>query len=116
MNVIQELVLPAGNEKPDFEHGSIYFIGTATVIIRYAGFTILTDPNFLHKGDQVKLGYGLRSTRRTSPAINIEDLPPIDFVILSHMHGDHFDRVAAQKLGKNLPIITNGFAAEALRK
>ena len=50
MNVIQELVLPAGNEKPDFEHGSIYFVGTATVIIRYAGFTILTDPNFLHAG------------------------------------------------------------------
>ena len=27
----------------------VEFIGTATVIIRYGGFTILTDPNFLHR-------------------------------------------------------------------
>ena len=32
MNVIQELILPAGDEKPDFEHGSIFFIGTATLL------------------------------------------------------------------------------------
>jgi L-ascorbate metabolism protein UlaG (beta-lactamase superfamily) len=35
----------------DFSAGSIFFVGTATVILRYAGFTILTDPNFLHAGD-----------------------------------------------------------------
>ena len=28
--------------------GSIFFIGNATVLIRYAGFTILTDPTFIH--------------------------------------------------------------------
>jgi hypothetical protein len=33
-------------ETADFERGSIFFIGTATVILRYAGFTILTDPIF----------------------------------------------------------------------
>jgi hypothetical protein len=27
--------------------GSIFFVGNATVILSYAGFTILTDPNFL---------------------------------------------------------------------
>ena len=30
--------------------GSIFFVGNATVILSYAGFTILTDPNFLHRG------------------------------------------------------------------
>ncbi len=30
--------------------GSIYFVGTATTIIRFGGLTLLTDPNFLHKG------------------------------------------------------------------
>ena len=35
------------------------------MILRYGGFTILTDPNFLHKGDHVHLGYGLRSERLT---------------------------------------------------
>src|SRR3712207_7989398 len=82
------LVLPRRNEDPDFGNGSIFFVGTATVLLRYAGFTILTDPNFLHRGDHVHLGYGLISRRQTNPAVEIEDLPPLDFVLLSHMHGD----------------------------
>jgi L-ascorbate metabolism protein UlaG (beta-lactamase superfamily) len=98
----------------DLGSGSIFFVGTATVIIRYAGFTILTDPNFLHAGDHVHLGYGLHSQRRTNPAIEIEDLPPLDLVLLSHLHGDHFDRVAEEKLDKTLPIITTPHAARYL--
>lgn len=59
MNSTQELVLPAEQEQPDFRKGSIFFVGTATVILRYAGFTILTDPNFLRQGYQVHLGHGI---------------------------------------------------------
>jgi hypothetical protein len=60
------LLLPRRNENPDFGSGSIFFVGNATVLIRCAGFTILTDPNFLHAGDHVHLGYGLTSPRSTS--------------------------------------------------
>ena len=108
------LVLPRRNEEPDFGAGSVYFVGTATVVIRYAGFTILTDPNFLHRGDHVHLGYGLISRRLTDPAVEIEDLPPIDFVLLSHLHGDHFDRVAERKLNKATPIISTRHAVAYL--
>jgi len=86
------------------------------VLIRYQGFTILTDPNFLHKGEKVHLGYGLTSTRLTDPAIDLDKLPPIDLVVLSHMHEDHFDRFVQTHLDKNLPIITTKEAAEALKK
>ncbi|MDQ6933245.1 MAG: MBL fold metallo-hydrolase [Candidatus Eremiobacteraeota bacterium] len=95
--------------------GSIVFIGTATTLIRYAGFTILTDPNFIHAGDHVHIGYGLRAKRLTNPAIEIEDLPPLDCVVLSHFHGDHFDQVAQARLDKSLPIVTTRHAAGALR-
>ena len=78
------------------------------------GFTILTDPNFLHKGEQVHLGYGLRSTRRTNPAIAFEQLPPVDLVILSHMHEDHFDKLVQERLDRSLPIVTTGHASAAL--
>lgn len=98
----------------DGKTGSIFFIGTATTLIRYGGFTILTDPNFLHKGEQVRLGYGLRATRRTDPALDIEALPPIDLVVLSHLHEDHFDRVAERDLDRRLPIVTTNQAAKAL--
>src|SRR5829696_2579883 len=97
-----ELVLPGGFGAPDLRRGSIFFVGTATVLVRYGGFTLLTDPNFLHAGDHVHLGYGLRSRRLTNPAVEIEDLPPLDLVVLSHLHGDHFDRVAEEKLDKTL--------------
>jgi L-ascorbate metabolism protein UlaG (beta-lactamase superfamily) len=115
MNRERELTL-AGGGQADFGEGSVFFIGTATVIIRYAGFTILTDPNFLHKGEYVKLGYGLRSRRRTNPAMQIEDLPPLDLVVLSHMHDDHFDRVAYKKLSKTVPIVSTKHAVAALEK
>ena len=116
MDSARELVLPTDGESTDFETGSLFFIGNATVILRYAGFTILTDPNFLHQGEHVHLGYGVRSARRTNPALELENLPPIDAIVLSHMHEDHFDRVVEQKLDRELPIVTTRHAAAKLRK
>src|SRR5215211_3862399 len=95
--------------------GSLRFIGTATVLLRVAGFRILTDPNFLHKGERARLGYGLRSTRRTNPAIEIDQLPPLDLILLSHLHDDHFDRVAERRLPRETPLISTEHAAGALR-
>jgi L-ascorbate metabolism protein UlaG (beta-lactamase superfamily) len=99
---------------PTLSPGSIDFIGNATVLIRHAGFRILTDPNFVHRGEEIPLGYGLTTTRLTDPAMEIDDLPPIDLVILSHYHADHFDRVAEDRLDRSLPIITTPEAAEKL--
>jgi L-ascorbate metabolism protein UlaG (beta-lactamase superfamily) len=98
----------------DLTRGSILFVGTATVLIRYAGFTVLTDPNFLHRGEYVRLGYGLRSRRLTDPALDVDGLPPLDLVVLSHLHEDHWDRVAEARLPRSLPIATTPHAAEAL--
>lgn len=58
----------------DARAGGLHFIGTATTLIRYAGFTVLTDPNFLHRGERVYLGKGRCTTRRTDPATGIGDL------------------------------------------
>jgi L-ascorbate metabolism protein UlaG (beta-lactamase superfamily) len=96
--------------------GTVQFIGTATVLIRYQGLTILTDPNFLHKGDHVHLGYGLTSQRQTNPAIEFDKLPPIDLVILSHMHEDHFDKLVQERLDRNTPIVSTREASEALKR
>ena len=42
------------------------FIGTATVLLKCTGFTILTDPNFIHCHEQVDIGYGMHATRDRS--------------------------------------------------
>jgi len=113
---VASLKLPAGAAPVDGQAGgSVQFIGTATVLIRYQGFTILTDPNFLHKGDRVHLGYGITSERLTNPALNLEQLPPIDLVILSHLHEDHFDKLVQEKLDRNTPIVTTVAAAKQLK-
>jgi L-ascorbate metabolism protein UlaG (beta-lactamase superfamily) len=106
----------SGSGAPTAASGTVQFIGTATVLIRYQGFTILTDPNFLHKGDHVHLGYGLTAERLTNPAIELDKLPPIDLVVLSHMHEDHFDKLVQEKLPKDTPIVTTKEAAAALDK
>jgi L-ascorbate metabolism protein UlaG (beta-lactamase superfamily) len=111
------LQIDSTNTEPvNDRQGSVFFIGTATVILKLGGFTILTDPNFLHAGDHVHLGYGLTSERLTEPALDIDQLPPIDFCVLSHYHGDHFDRIAEEKLRKDLPIITTEHAADELKE
>lgn len=111
------LVLPAdGAPVADPGAGTVQFIGTATVIIRFQGFTILTDPNFLHQGGHVHLGYGLTSERLTNPAIRFEELPPIDLVVLSHFHGDHFDHLVREKLNRATPIVTTKEGSERLKR
>lgn len=103
------------SETADFNEGDIYFIGNATTLIRFCGFTILTDPAFLHKGEHVDLGHGIWAKREVEPACQIADLPPIDLVVLSHYHGDHFDDVSARELDKKLPIISTADAVGKLR-
>jgi L-ascorbate metabolism protein UlaG (beta-lactamase superfamily) len=92
------------------------FIGTATTLIRLGGFTVLTDPNFLHRGQRAYLGKGLWSKRLTEPAMQPEDLPPLDAVVLSHLHGDHFDRVSRAGLDRTPPVLTTPRAAARLSR
>ncbi len=114
MNAENRIKLPSTGEAPDLKTGSIFFIGNATVLIRYAGFTILTDPTFVHMHEKVPVGYGMHATRLTNPAVDISDLPALDLVLLSHFHGDHFDQVAERELDKMLPIVTTPEAAGEL--
>jgi len=108
------MTLTADGPAPDLSTGSIFFIGNATVLLRYAGFTLLTDPTFIHMHEQVPLGYGLHTTRLTNPAIEIRELPPLDLIVLSHFHGDHFDQVAERELEKSVPIVTTPEAVHEL--
>jgi L-ascorbate metabolism protein UlaG (beta-lactamase superfamily) len=95
---------------------SLQYIGTATMLLNLGPFTVLTDPNFLHRGQRAYLGYGIVSKRLTEPAITVDHVPPLDAILLSHMHGDHWDRVAKRGLPRHVPIITTSKAAKALRR
>lgn len=95
---------------------TLEFIGTATTILRLGPFTLLTDPNFLHRGQRAYLGKGLFSRRLTEPSLQPAELPALDAVLLSHLHGDHFDRVARRELDRGLPVLTTPAAERRLRR
>jgi L-ascorbate metabolism protein UlaG (beta-lactamase superfamily) len=102
---------------PDLEgRADVRFVGTATTLIELGGFRVLTDPNFLHAGQFAYLGYGLVSRRRTEPAMQPADLPTLDLVLLSHLHGDHFDRIARRGLDPSVRLATTEQAARKLRR
>ena len=110
-----ELVLEGTAPRAD---GSVRvtWVGNATVLLELDGFRVLTDPNFLHQGDHAKLGGGLRSRRLHDPAFELRELLPVDLVVLSHHHGDHWDEVADREVPKDVPIVTTAHAARKLDK
>lgn len=98
----------------DADDVTMTFGGNATMLLRIGGFTLLTDPSFVRRGARVHLGYGLRTRRLTDPALQPEDLPPLDAIVLSHLHGDHWDDIATDGLDKATPLVTTREAARTL--
>ncbi|MBJ7324219.1 MAG: MBL fold metallo-hydrolase [Rhodococcus sp.] len=96
--------------------GTFTFIGNATALISFGDITLLTDPNFLHAGQYAYLGHGLVSKRLREPAMDIDELPRVDAVLLSHMHGDHWDRRTEAHLDPGTPIITTAHATKRLQR
>jgi L-ascorbate metabolism protein UlaG (beta-lactamase superfamily) len=94
---------------------TLEFVGTATTLLRLGPHTLLTDPDFRPQGRRAYLGKGLFSRRLTEPALQPEDLPRLAGVLLSHLHGDHFDSVARHRLERDLPVLTTPAASRKLR-
>ncbi|MFI0168394.1 MBL fold metallo-hydrolase [Streptomyces sp. NPDC017095] len=107
--------MPSTDALPEDDTLDLHFIGNATVLMRYGPLTLLTDPNFLHRGEYAHLGYGLVSRRLTEPAVDPRDLPRIDSIVLSHLHGDHWDRRARRSLDHTIPVLSTPHAARRLR-
>ncbi len=74
------------------------WLGHSTVLLSIDGFTVLTDPVF---SQRVGLNLGpftLGIKRLVQPAVDFSELPPIDLVLLSHAHMDHFDLPSLRQL------------------
>lgn len=79
---------------------SVTWVGHATSLLEHDGVTYLTDPQWSdHAGPGGRIG----PERFQPPGVPIDALPPIDFVVLSHNHYDHFDLPTLQKLAERRP-------------
>ncbi|KAJ5623309.1 hypothetical protein N7490_011914 [Penicillium lividum] len=77
----------------------ITHIGTATAIFELDGVNFLTDPFFSPAGSTWDVGGGLILKNTETPALGLENLPPIDAILLSHEdHVDNLDELGRQLL------------------
>ncbi|MFI8322874.1 MBL fold metallo-hydrolase [Streptomyces sp. NPDC085529] len=92
---------------------TVTYVGTATLLLRVGGLTILTDPAF----DPAPAEYpGARPLRRTAgPALTPAELPPLDLVLLSHdQHADNLDVSGREVLAGAPLVLTTPEAADRL--
>lgn len=77
---------------------NITFIGTATAVLEIDGINILTDPFFSPAGRVWDLGIATLKVSN-DPGLQMNQLPPIDAVLLSHEdHPDNLDDFGRQLL------------------
>lgn len=74
----------------------VTWIGHATFLIQYRNTTILTDPVFSDRASPVSFA---GPKRVLPPALAIDELPPVDIVLVSHNHYDHLDTATVRALG-----------------
>jgi L-ascorbate metabolism protein UlaG (beta-lactamase superfamily) len=67
------------------------WLGHSTVLLNFYGLHVITDPVLFRRvGVDLRLGT-VGPKRFVAPALSVHQLPPIDVVLLSHAHMDHFD-------------------------
>jgi L-ascorbate metabolism protein UlaG (beta-lactamase superfamily) len=76
----------------------VTYINHASFLIQMNGLNILTDPIWSEYAGP----FGKFGVKRTIyPGLNIEQLPKIDFILISHSHYDHLDLPSIEALTKN---------------
>jgi L-ascorbate metabolism protein UlaG (beta-lactamase superfamily) len=70
----------------------ITFIGHSGFFIQIGGMNLVIDPNFARWLIVLK--------RQRRPGIRLRDLPPIDYVLVSHAHFDHLHRPSLRAIAR----------------
>jgi L-ascorbate metabolism protein UlaG (beta-lactamase superfamily) len=88
------------------DRSSIAWLGHSTTLVELDGVRLLTDP--LLRGRAAHL-------RRTAPDLDAA-LPPIDAVLISHIHWDHLDVPSLVLLGRDVPVLVPRGAGKLLTR
>ena len=95
--ILKALITPRTGEhqkpvfpKLKFGQVAITWIGHASFLIQFTDLNVLIDPNFAN------WLFLLKRIKRSG--FRISDLPPIDLVLLTHAHFDHFHKPTLRKL------------------
>ena len=88
--------------KDNSNNDYIAWIGHATFLIKLGNTSIITDPFFSNNAGPLIFG----PKRYVPPAINLEDIPEIDLMLITHNHYDHLDLETIRKFPfKNAKVL-----------
>ena len=82
---------------------TLAWIGHSTVLINFYGVKILTDPVLYEKIGLYFLGMTFGPQRYSAPALEIDEIPKPDLILLSHAHMDHMDYHTLMSLTNKFP-------------
>lgn len=82
------------------------WLGHSTVLLNFFGITILTDPVLFGRIGIRLPFFTIGPKRLTQPALAVEELPPIDLILLSHAHFDHLDWRTLRQFNSDTQVIT----------
>lgn len=88
-------VEPLHSVMPD-EYTKVSWLGHSTLLLEMDGKRLLLDPMFSQTPSPFSSIGGKRYSKKLP--LELEELPPIDVVILSHDHYDHLDHRSIKKL------------------
>jgi L-ascorbate metabolism protein UlaG (beta-lactamase superfamily) len=95
---------------------TVAWIGHATVLINFYGTWLLTDPALRsHVGVQLA-GLTIGPRRIVSPALSIDELPPLDAVLVSHAHMDHCDLGTLRRLPRKIDAVVQKGNRDLVRR
>jgi N-acyl-phosphatidylethanolamine-hydrolysing phospholipase D len=80
------------------QDATVTWIGHSTLLVQLDGVNFLTDPNWAGRSGPFSGLVGVR--RFTPPPMRLEELPRIDFVLVSHDHYDHLDEPTVRRLAE----------------
>jgi L-ascorbate metabolism protein UlaG (beta-lactamase superfamily) len=90
-------------------------IGGPTVLLEIGGWRILTDPTFDDPGRTYHFGLGTSSRKVVGPALGLDQIGPVDCVLLSHdHHADNLDDAGRVLLGTTPTVLTTVAGAKRL--
>jgi L-ascorbate metabolism protein UlaG (beta-lactamase superfamily) len=78
----------------------VTYVNHATLLIQQHGLNILTDPVWSQRVSPFQF---VGPKRAHPPGLSIEQLPPIDLILVSHNHYDHLDLDSLTQLAARFP-------------
>jgi L-ascorbate metabolism protein UlaG (beta-lactamase superfamily) len=90
-------------QSPDFKIADnhraprVWWLGHACVLLRINGLWVITDPVLSLRASPLSFA---GPARKVACVVDVDALPPIDVVMISHNHYDHLDSATVQALAR----------------